>query len=862
MKTSKMAKILSAILALAVILCSLPFALGVTVSAEGTTTVDYSAMANLPKPSIADYTDTFGMHDGVGLRVKDGALIPDGDWFWQLDYIDKYVDATPAYAIYDVTPNTEFVADFSTTTDISAMKFYASENMVDWYLLGTAGDEKTVTVNLPYYANYLKIAWPLGANEKNGILSVDYTKPEADANEIVINYKKATTGTSTMVGSGLNDVNVLNNRGVWQSNGIELNDKGVLVPDWTRLNNATSANSFDGYVTYKVHPETRFSMTVSTAKNIDSSGKAHFPFDGVAQKLGYENPAQWNLEIYVSEDNVNFTRLDEVALRTMTARYPNNIASHGNAYRTTEYNFIVPEGMAYVKAKFPMTQNLSTVKDSEGNPVMGGCGNDIFSINKVEFTRFKYDYANLGTNDYYIDKTISADTVADFGAIEYGGGLKQVKNGFTTDWTWQYNNGHAGTNIVYAVEPGTPFFAGFKIEYLPNLSDYLSVKDNYTIKLQGYNGSAWVDAADLVVTADNTANVYYSASISAEDNIYTKVKVLWPARANGSQVGADCLALQEVAFTAPQTKVYDFNQCTDIATLKTDFGVLDYTTGEGNTVPMVSGKSGNTRYLFVNGNTLNSQGHEGAFKKAYFTYKVAAGSKFKVYFDKNAWYADVEKWSDESFNIKAYSSATDTFETVTEHAITYSDASNNFEIEFDVPFGEEYIKVEFPQTCKVSSTKSGNDMFRIKKVEITKADLEIDGIFIAQEPSTVSYYKGEAVKTDGFALGLTFSNGEERAIDYGFTVSNDYDSLTLGEQEIQVDYDNYMTSFIVNFYVYDGDFNCDKNVNMLDLIRLKKIAVSAGVSDGADADIDGSGAVDGGDLTRMKKFILGASEAV
>ena len=67
---------------------------------------------------------------------------------------------------------------------------------------------------------------------------------------------------------------------------------------------------------------------------------------------------------------------------------------------------------------------------------------------------------------------------------------------------------------------------------------------------------------------------------------------------------------------------------------------------------------------------------------------------------------------------------------------------------------------------------------------------------------------------------------------------------------------------MVEVYVYDGDFNCDKNVNMLDLIRLKKIAVSAGVSDGADADIDGSGAVDGGDLTRMKKFILGASEAV
>lgn len=844
MKTSKMAKILSAILALAVILCSLPFALGVTISAEGST-LDYSALEDNDRLHITEFRNLLGMHDATGLQIVSGAVVPEGHWWYQLNDVDTAIENSPAYAIYAVTPNTEFVVNYSSTTNTAVMKYYVSENQIDWYLAGTAGDEKTVSVSIPYYANYLKIVWPLGADVKNGIVSVNYTKPTVDVNNIFVDYEAVKPSQTNGLGSGLNDVNVLNNRGVWQSNDLHFLANGSVGIYSEHLKNRTTENSFNGYLTYKVQPNTYFSLTTTANRGA---------IDQISAKLGY----YFGMQIYVSSDNVNFTKLDVEPIET--AGYANN-QGNDDARRRVDYSFIVPEGMAYVKCVLPITQTLNTLLVN-GEAVWPWMGNDLFDINKVEFTRFKYDYANLGTNDYYIDKTISADTVADFGAIEYGGGLKQVKNGFTTDWTWQYNNGHAGTNIVYAVEPGTPFFAGFKIEYLPNLSDYLSVKDNYTIKLQGYNGSAWVDAADLVVTADNTANVYYSASISAEDNIYTKVKVLWPARANGSQVGADCLALQEVAFTAPQTKVYDFNQCTDIATLKTDFGVLDYTTGEGNTVPMVSGKSGNTRYLFVNGNTLNSQGHEGAFKKAYFTYKVAAGSKFKVYFDKNAWYADVEKWNDESFNIKAYSSATDTFETVTEHAITYSDASNNFEIEFDVPFGEEYIKVEFPQTCKVSSTKSGNDMFRIKKVEITKADLEIDGIFIAQEPSTVSYYKGEAVKTDGFALGLTFSNGEERAIDYGFTVSNDYDSLTLGEQEIQVDYDNYMTSFIVNFYVYDGDFNCDKNVNMLDLIRLKKIAVSAGVSDGADADIDGSGAVDGGDLTRMKKFILGASEAV
>ena len=861
MKTSKMAKILSAILALAVILCSLPFALGVTASAEGTT-LDYSAMANLLKPSIADYTDTFGMHDGVGLRVKDGALIPDGDWFYQLDYIDKYVDATPAYAIYDVTPNTEFVANFSATTDTSAMKFYASENMVDWYLLGTAGDEKTVTANLPYYANYLKIAWPLGANEKNGILSVSFVKPEADANEIVINYKKATTGTSTMVGSGLNDVNVLNNRGVWQSNGINFNGTGVLAPDWTRLNNATSANSFDGYVTYKVQPETRFSMTVSTSKAINSSWTAYFPFDGVAQKLGYENPADWNLEIYVSEDNVNFTRLNEAELRTMTARYPNNIAEHGNAYRTTEYNFIVPEGMAYVKAKFPMTQNLSTVKDAEGNAVMGGCGNDIFSINKVEFTRAKYDYRTLASGDYSVGSAISADTMADFGMSAYSGITVTSTSGI--DVPWKSAGQTYAAYAQYDVTKGTPFYAGIRIHWTGGMTGYIGQKESYSIKLQGYNAStaAWDDVDVLTFDSSYSGGTDYALNMSSEDSVYDKVRVYWNFVAgSGDYCGNNLACLSEVAFT-PKT-IYDYTKCTDSATMG-DYGIVSQSTKN----KVIADKNGKGLVLDYSGVAdYSTQGGAGV---AHIAYKVEEGSIFKLNFSKNTWYnnaACAEKYNNPDYLIKAYSSADENFTETTLYTATTTD-NVNYTIEFTVPAGENNIKVTFPQQGRLSDQWNaggwydyvGQDYLYLKSVEITKADLELDWINVDTVPTTGRYYKGDAFKADGLVVGLSYTSGEYRRIDTGFDY--EVDTNVVGANLIPVSYAGMESSFMVEVYVYDGDFNCDKNVNMLDLIRLKKIAVSAGVSDGADADIDGSGAVDGGDLTRMKKFILGASEAV
>lgn len=844
MKTSKMAKILSAILALAVILCSLPFALGVTASAEGST-LDYSALEDNDRLHITEFRNLLGMHDATGLQIVSGAVVPEGHWWWQLNNVDTAIENSPAYAIYAVTPNTEFVVNYSSTTNTAVMKYYVSENQVDWYLAGTAGDEKTVSVSIPYYANYLKIVWPLGADVKNGIVSVNYTKPTVDVNNIFVDYEAVKPSQTNGLGSGLNDVNVLNNRGVWQSNDLHFLANGSVGIYSEHLKNRTTENSFNGYLTYKVQPNTYFNL--STTVNRDAINK-------ISAKLGY----YFGIQIYVSPDNVNFTKFDVEPIET--AGYGNNQGT-ADARRRVDYSFIVPEGMAYVKCVLPITQTLNTLLVN-GEAVWPWMGNDLFDINKVEFTRAKYDYRTVVTGDYSVGTTISADTMADFGMSAYNGITLTATSGI--DVPWKSAGQTYAAYAQYDVVKGTSFYAGIRIHYLGGLKKYIAEKGSYSVKLQGYNAStaAWDDVD--ILTFDSTYDgetLDFALNMSSEDGIYDKVRVYWNFVAGSSACGNNLACVSEVAFT-PKT-IYDYTKCTDSATMG-DYGIVSQSTKN----KVIADKNGKGLVLDYSGVAdYSTQGGAGV---AHIAYKVEEGSTFKLNFSKNTWYnnaACAEKYNDPDYLIKAFSSADENFTETTLYTATTTD-NVNYTIEFTVPAGETNIKVTFPQQGRLSDQWNaggwydyvGQDYLYLKKVEITKADLELDWINVDTVPTTGRYYKGDAFKADGLVVGLSYTSGEYRRIDTGFDY--EVDTNVVGANLISVSYAGMESSFMVEVYVYDGDLTCDKKVDMLDLIRLKKIAVSAGVSDGADADIDGSGAVDGGDLTRMKKFILGASEAV
>ena len=55
-----------------------------------------------------------------------------------------------------------------------------------------------------------------------------------------------------------------------------------------------------------------------------------------------------------------------------------------------------------------------------------------------------------------------------------------------------------------------------------------------------------------------------------------------------------------------------------------------------------------------------------------------------------------------------------------------------------------------------------------------------------------------------------------------------------------------------------GDVNRDENVDVLDIIRLKKIASAAGSYSTRNADLDGNGLFNADDLAILRKILLGA----
>lgn len=877
MKISKSAKILSTALAIAMVLCSLPLTFGASAD-TGATVLDYSALENDGILHIADYSK-LGMHDGNGLEIADGALITDGDWAYQIASVDKYTELGSAYAVYDVTASTDFTANFTETTNMNAMKLYVSENMLDWFVVDPTVDGTTATVALPYYANYAKITWPVGSGNGNGLTSVKLVKPEADSNLISVNYEDVKSDKHVNLDSTAN-VAILNKYGVYQADGgMTLLNNGVIQPDWSAICNKKTANSYNGYLTYKVQPNTYFGFSVITQKS-NNNWEVNILLDGNAKRMGYENPLDFNYKIYLSKDNVNFVAIEEVIKDfepVYSARYANfegtreAVSGDNNAPRSTDYNFIVPEGYSFVKCQYPLTQSADSIVCADGENAAGVAGNDWFSVNKVEYTRFKYDYYKLGDGDYYIDSALSADNCAELGFASYGGGLTRDNGGmFDADWTYQYNNGLSDTHIVYNVEPGTAFYAGFMRNYDSNLNGYVKIKD-FIIKLYGRKTktSSWEEVTEVVVNAENLSSSYFSANILSEQNNYSQIKILWPSKADNTFVGATCVGLAEVAFTEKKGKIYDYSKCLTNADM-VNYGIVSVS--EGN--PVIANNSGSG--LQLDWGALQNHSTEGGAGEAYVTYKAEAGKTFKVNFTRNGYYnnssiADLAaRWNNPDYLIKAYTSATDTFEAKTEHPITYTSTDGlNFAIEFTVPQGEENIKITFPQNGRMSDNKNdngdftyvGNDYLYIKSVSITDTALVLNSAKADASKANTRYYKKDAINLNGLEIKLKYNTGEERTVDYGYTVQG-YNAESLGQQTVTVSYGGCTSAVEVEVYAYKGDLNCDKKVDIVDFVRLKKIAVGAAVSDGASADINIDDYIDATDIALMMQYLTGNIESL
>ena len=421
MKLKKTAKLLSTVLALAISACSLTGMAGVTSSAadSGTAaTTDYSTVGAVDRAQLNDYYTTLNMYDGMGVSVRsdDGVLAIDLDTRWDVSTRDNILNVTNPYAIYNIAENTEFTAVFSDTTDFSKVNVLVSRDMVSWTDAEPDISGKTLKIGTPNDISFVKIVLPTDNDRSTGIKSVTYTKAENAADVHRIDFSKTTdTGAvaSNDIYKGSNTIQVM-----WKDTG----------------------SGYNPYLIYKVQPGTRFGLNV-TENNMNIDYKA------IAAKLGYDNALDWTMEIYGSADNVNYEQLSVSPV--WSAGYTNGQTrewSESNphaARRRMDWNFIVPDGLTYIKVKFPLNKTLDSMYDTDGNKVYPYVGNDLFDINRVEYTELKYDYTKN------TDITLSNDTKDNFGIWSYGGGFFRRSDGrFDTGYNYQYGGGNS-TNVVY-----------------------------------------------------------------------------------------------------------------------------------------------------------------------------------------------------------------------------------------------------------------------------------------------------------------------------------------------------------------------------------------------------------------------------
>ncbi len=607
MKFKKTAKLLSTVLALAISACSLTGMAGVTSSAadSGTAvTTDYSTVGAVGRAQLNDYYTTLNMYDGMGVSVRsdDGVLAIDLDTRWDVSKRDNILNVTNPYAIYNIAENTEFTAVFSGTTDFSKVNVLVSRDMVSWTDAEPDISGKTMKIGTPNDISFVKIVLPTDNDRSTGIKSVTYTKAENAADVHRIDFSK----TRDTGAAAINDIVHTGNtiQVVWKATG----------------------NGYNPYLIYKVQPGTRFGLNV-TEDNMNIDYKA------IAAKLGYDNALDWTMEIYGSSDNVTYERLP--VSPAWSAGYTNGQTrtwSDSNphaARRRMDWNFIVPDGVTYIKVKFPLNKTLDSMCDTEGNKVYSYAGNTLFDINRVEYTELKYDYTKN------TDITLSNDTKDNFGIWSYGGGFKRRSdNGrFDADWSYQ-DSGKNDTNVVYRVKPGTAFYSCFYIGWEAGANNFRN-QYGYVVKISGSDSpnGGWIDIATVFNDETYVAGKqYYTGIITAEQNKYEFIKISWPGKTS-SVTGNDLSQLEAVGFTANEEAydevAYDYTatagQTFDNDT-KANYGIYNYS----DWIRYQDGGAFDTNY-----DSQNNNGHPGAWISYNVKANTAFYASFKVIYSPN-----------------------------------------------------------------------------------------------------------------------------------------------------------------------------------------------------------------------------------
>lgn len=145
------------------------------------------------------------------------------------------------------------------------------------------------------------------------------------------------------------------------------------------------------------------------------------------------------------------------------------------------------------------------------------------------------------------------------------------------------------------------------------------------------------------------------------------------------------------------------------------------------------------------------------------------------------------------------------------------------------------------------------DSFSIKMtVEIVKSQAE--AIDIIEKPKKLFYKTGEALDVTGGLLKIAYYDDSFEEIDMTVATLTGYDSQKYGKQTITAKYDGQTATFTVEVYT-PGDIDGDKHIGASDITQLRKYLLSV-ITGNVKFDVNGDDQINILDLVRIKRLAV------